>query len=164
MVTGVGSNVFGANEVERIVKRNADWFMRFIVAGVQGVLKDGRPLYTEKIPEADRLAALLMAPRPFWDALEAKDPETAAALVAAILRAREQGKIPPVGPRASEVTAADATPPATEQALGGGPTPEALGGPPPKNSGKEPFADSVMRRAERKVMTESAKGAGTLEG
>ena len=80
MVTGVGSNVFGANEVERIVKRNADWFMRFIVAGVQGVLRDGRPLYTEKIPEADRLAALLMAPRPLWVALEEKDPETAAAL------------------------------------------------------------------------------------
>jgi hypothetical protein len=148
----VGENLWGADEVERIVKRNADWFMRFIVAGVQGVLKDGRPLYTEKIPEADRLAALLMAPRPFWDALEAKDPETAAALVAAILRAREQGKIPSVGPRANEVTMQDANPSAT-----------AGNGPPPKQT-SAPFADAVTRRVERKVIGESAKGAGTLEG
>jgi len=150
--TNVGNNVWGANEVERIVKRNADWFMRFVIAGVQGVLKDGRPLYTERIPEADRLAALLMAPRPFWDALEAKDPETAAALVAAILRAREKGQIPPVGPRANEVTMQDANPSAT-----------AGNGPPPKQT-PAPFADAVTRRVERKVIGESAKGTGNLEG
>lgn len=113
----IGEHVPGADAIQRIVERCADKVTRFIVAGVHGVMKDGRPLYTEKIPEEERLAALLMAPKPFWDALQEKDPETAASLVAAILRAREKGKIPPVGPRADEVTMEDAAPPKVDASV-----------------------------------------------
>jgi len=65
-------------------------------------------LYTQKIPEDERLAALLQAPPQFWDALSRTDPETAAALAASVIRARVQGKVPEEGPRADEVTPEDA--------------------------------------------------------
>lgn len=99
----VGQQVWGADDIQRIVDRNAKWITAFIVAGVKAVMRDGRPLFTEKTSEAAKLAALLQAPPQFWDALEAQDPETAAALVADVLRAREKGKIPAEGPRAGEV-------------------------------------------------------------
>ena len=63
-----GREVWGANDVEAIVQRNADWITRFITAGVKAVMKDGRPLFTMKTSEAERLAALLTAPTAFWDA------------------------------------------------------------------------------------------------
>lgn len=98
-----GREVWGANDVQAIVERNAKWVTAFIIAGVKAVMKDGRPLFTEKTSEAARLAALLQAPPEFWNALEAQDPESAAALVASVIRAREKGKIPAEGPRAGEV-------------------------------------------------------------
>lgn len=100
-------DVWGADEIQRIVERNSKWLTEFIVAGVKAVMKDGRPLYTEKIPEQERLANLLAAPPQFWEALQAADPETAAQLVASVIKAREGGKIPPVGPRAAEVVPED---------------------------------------------------------
>lgn len=103
-------DVWGADEIERIVRRNAEWLARFLSAGIKAVMKDGRPLFTQEIPEDERLAQLLAAPPQFWTALEAQDPETAAALVATVIRARQQGVIPPEGPRANEVTEADLEP------------------------------------------------------
>lgn len=113
-------DVWGADEIQRIVERNAKWFTEFIVAGVKAVMKDGRPLYTERIPESERLANLLNAPPQFWDALQASDPETAAELVASVIKAREKGKIPPVGPRAAEVVPEDG--PEQEEDAGTGPS------------------------------------------
>lgn len=98
-----GRTVWGANDLEKVVARNAKWITAFIIAGVQAVMKDGRPLFTEKASEAEQLSALLTAPPQFWDALEAQDPETAAALVATIIKARAKGKIPAEGPRVEEI-------------------------------------------------------------
>lgn len=100
-------DVWGADEVERIVKRNAMWLGEFLIAGIKAVMKDGRPLFTEKIPEKDRLAALLQAPPAFWDAMQTQNPEMAADLVAKVIKARLAGKIPPQGPLADQVTTAD---------------------------------------------------------
>jgi len=94
-----------------MVKRNAVWAQQFIDAGVKALMKDGRPLYTDKIPEAERLANLLNAPPAFWDALQASDPETAAALVASVLKARMKGKIPAEGPLADQVVPEDGAAP-----------------------------------------------------
>lgn len=108
-------NLWGADDLEEIVNRNAAWAQAFIDAGVKALMKDGRPLYTDKIPDSERLANLLNAPPQFWDALQASDPETAAALVASVIRARQKGKIAKEGPRAGEVVPED------------GPAPEDLG-------------------------------------
>ena len=118
--TNLGKDVWGANDIQAIVERNAAYMTAFIVAGVKAVMRDGRPLFTERTTEADRLAALLQAPPQFWDALAASDPETAASLAADIIRAREKGKIPAEGPRANEVqpeTAPAGAPPTTEAGI-----------------------------------------------
>lgn len=101
-------NIWNADDIEKIIKRNAPWFSELVVAGVKATLKSGRPLYVEKIPEDERLAALLQAPKQFWEALASSDPETAAEFAASIVRARAAGKIPEEGPRAEEVTYEDA--------------------------------------------------------
>ena len=100
-------NIWNADDIEGIVERNAPWFTSTVVEGVKATMRSGRPLYTEKIPEDERLAALLLAPPQFWDALSRTDPETAAALAASIVRARAAGKVPEEGPRADEVTSED---------------------------------------------------------
>jgi len=74
----------------------------FIVAAVVSLRKDGRPLFTAKVTDKERLAKLLEAGPEFWDALQANDPEVAAQMLADIIRARAAGKIPAVGPRAQE--------------------------------------------------------------
>lgn len=100
-------NIWSAEDIQKIVERNAPWFRDIITEGVKATQRSGRPLYTEKIPEDERLAALLQAPPQFWTALASTDPETAAALAASVIRAREEGKIPEEGPRADEVTSDD---------------------------------------------------------
>lgn len=104
-------NIWNAEDIEGIVKRNAPWFRDLVAEGVKATQRSGRPLYTERIPEDERLAALLQAPPQFWDALASTDPETAAALAASVIRARAAGKIPEEGPRANEVTPDDAEEP-----------------------------------------------------
>jgi hypothetical protein len=104
-------NIWNAEDIEDIVERNAPWFATLVSEGVRATQRSGRPLYTERIPEDERLAALLQAPPQFWDALSSTDPETAAALAASVIRARDQGKIPEEGPRADEVTPEDAVEP-----------------------------------------------------
>lgn len=101
-------DVYAANDVEKIVKRGAKWFTETLVEGVKATMRDGRPLYTDKIPEDERLAALLTAPKQFWEVIQTQDPETAMALAASVVKAREKGDIPEEGPRADEVTAEDA--------------------------------------------------------
>src|SRR5690349_18051344 len=96
-------DIWAADAVQRIVDRNALWLRKFLVTGIKAVMKDGRPLFTERISEQERLANLLNAPPAFWDALQAADPESAAALVASVIRARAKGKIPPTGPLAALV-------------------------------------------------------------
>lgn len=107
-------NIWNADDIQGIVERNAPWFSKIVSEGVKATMRSGRPLYTERIPEDERLAALLQAPPQFWDALASTDPETAAALVASVIRARAEGKIPEVGPRADEVTADDLEEPELE--------------------------------------------------
>lgn len=104
-------NLWGADDLEAMHDRNSEWARQFITAGVKALMKDGRPLYTDKIPEAERLANLLNAPPAFWDALQASDPETAAALVAGVIRARMKGKIAKEGPLANEVVPEDGAKP-----------------------------------------------------
>lgn len=101
-------NIWNAEDIKGIVERNAPWFRTLVTEGVKATQRSGRPLYTERIPEDERLAALLQAPPQFWDALSSTDPETAAALAASVIRARAEGKIPEEGPRADEVTPEDA--------------------------------------------------------
>jgi|SRR3990167_717243 len=102
-----GEQVWGADRLEIIVKRNADWLQKFIVAGVRAVLKDGRPLFTDKISPKERVKAILEAPPEFWAALEQQSPEAAAELVAQVIKARMKGQIPLEGPRAEEVNPND---------------------------------------------------------
>lgn len=110
MRTEVDPTIPSADEVEEIVKENAAWATRFIVETVRSLLRDGRPLFTMRVPSRKRLEAVLNAPRPFWQALSERDPETAAALVADVIRARSRGELAMTGPRAVEVTAQDMTP------------------------------------------------------
>ena len=100
-------DIWGANATQEIITRNAVWAKDMLVSLVNALMKDGRPIFTEKIPESESLAALLAAPPQFWDAIQASDPESAAALVAQLLKAREKGKIPQIGPRADEVVPED---------------------------------------------------------
>lgn len=97
------TEVFGADEVQRIIERNVPWVRAFITSSIKALLKDGRPPLTEKISEQQRLANLLNAPPAFWDALQAQDPESAAAMVAMVIKARQKGKIPAEGPLADMV-------------------------------------------------------------
>lgn len=97
------TEVFGANEIQDIIDRNAKWLAAFIISGVRALLKDGRPPFTERVSEQERLQNLLNASPAFWDALQAQDPETAAAMVAMVVKAREKGKIPAEGPLANMV-------------------------------------------------------------
>ena len=100
-------DVWNADEIQRIIDRNAPWAMERIVTIVRSLMRSGRPIFTEKISQQEQLDALLLAPPQFWDAMQTADPEQAAALVAQVLRAREKGKIPPTGPRAAEVLPED---------------------------------------------------------
>lgn len=118
-------DIWNADDVERIVQRNAKWFSDLVAEGVKATQRAGRPLFTQKIPESERLAALLQAPPEFWERLSSTDPETAAALAASVIRARAQGKIPAEGPRANEVTPEDAQ--AMAEAAPPPPVPEAGG-------------------------------------
>jgi len=95
-------NVWGADRLQNVIDRNARWMTEFIVAAVTSLRKDGRPLYTAKVTDKERLAKLLEAGPEFWDALQAEDPEVAAKMLADIIRARAAGKIPSRGPRAEE--------------------------------------------------------------
>jgi hypothetical protein len=106
----LGTHVPSADIVEQIVRRNADWAARFITRMALGLLKDGRPLFTTRIPPKERLERLLQAPRPFWEALSERDPETAAAMVAEIIRARSRGQLAMTGPRVYEVDERDMSP------------------------------------------------------
>jgi len=85
-----------------VIDRNAKWMTDFIVTAVVALRKDNRPLYTAKVNQKERLARLLEAPPEFWDALQANNPEVAAKLLADVIRARAEGKIPSFGPRAQE--------------------------------------------------------------
>lgn len=105
-----GIDVLDANQLERVILREAETLTNMILDGVHAVMRAGRPLFTQQVPEADRLANLLLAPRPWWEALEEKNPELAAAMVAEILKAREAGKIPAKGPLADQVGPDDNAP------------------------------------------------------
>lgn len=101
-------DVYAADALQEIIERNAKWLTRFMEESIKSLMKDKRPLFTEKISEQERLASLLTAPPEFWARLESNDPETAAALAASIVRARQQGKIPAEGPLADQVSSDDA--------------------------------------------------------
>lgn len=95
-------DVWGASRLQDVIDRNAKWMTDFIVTAVVALRKDNRPLYTAKVNQKERLARLLEAPPEFWDALQANNPEVAAKLLADVIRARAEGKIPSFGPRAQE--------------------------------------------------------------
>jgi len=95
-------DVWGASQLEDIITRNTKWMQDFIVSAVKALRKDGRPLFTSKVPKEERLARLLEAGPEFWEALQQSDPEAAAQLAADIIRARASGKLPPTGPRVEE--------------------------------------------------------------
>ena len=101
-VVATERNVWGADRLQDVIDRNAKWMQDFIVAAVVSLRKDGRPLYTGKVTDKERLAKLLEAGPEFWDALQAEEPEVAAKMLADIIRARAAGKIPQQGPRAKE--------------------------------------------------------------
>lgn len=96
--------------MQDFVQRNADKLQEYIVAGVRSLMADNRPLFTQKLSEKARLQRLLEAPPEFWAKLETTDLETAAALAASVIRARQEGKIPDKGPLAGSVTHEDAKP------------------------------------------------------
>ena len=50
-------DIYTADDIERIVNRNAKWFRDLVREGVKATQRSGRPLYTEKIPLDERLAA-----------------------------------------------------------------------------------------------------------
>jgi hypothetical protein len=101
------ADIWGADAIQGIISRNAVWASDMLVAMVKSLMKDGRPIFTEKIPQQESLQKLLNAPPQFWEAIQSQDPEAAAALVAKLLDARMKGKIPEIGPRADEVVAED---------------------------------------------------------
>ena len=101
------ADIWGADAIQGIISRNAVWASDMLVAMVKSLMKDGRPIFTEKIPQQESLQKLLNAPPQFWEAVQSQDPEAAAALVAKLLDARMKGKIPEIGPRADEVVAED---------------------------------------------------------
>ena len=101
------ADIWSADAIQGIVERNGKWARDMLVALVNALMKDGRPIFTEKIPESEMLANLLNAPPQFWDAIQASEPESAAALVAKLIKAREKGKIPQIGPSAEEVVPED---------------------------------------------------------
>ena len=132
-MTGKTRDVWGANQYEDTVKRNTKWMQDFVVAAVRALKRDGRPLGTEKVNKADRLARLLEAGPEFWDALQQNDPEAAAQMAADIIRARAEGRIPPQGPRVGDAAQieeqqAEAAPTGTQRAA--------------------PIAPSIVRGAE----------------
>lgn len=134
-------DVWGANQLEDIVQRNREWMQEFIVAAVKSLRKDGRPIFTKKVPEKERLARLLEAGPEFWDALKQNDPEAAAKLAADIIRARGAGKVPEVGPRVGEAQQIEDQ----QQA-------EAQGQQPPSGTQvARPVAPSIVRGAQDSV-------------
>ncbi len=100
-------DVFGADQSQKIIQRAVDWAVPFVVEAVKAMRRDGRPLFTKKIPEQERLLRLLTASKPFWDALQEGDPKVAAAMAADILKARAKGTIPEQGPLVNEAQAAE---------------------------------------------------------
>lgn len=95
-------SVWGADRLQDVIDRNSKWMTEFIVAAVTSLRKDGRPLYTAKVTDKERIAKLLEAGPEFWAALQSEEPEVAAKMLADIIRARAAGKIPSRGPRAEE--------------------------------------------------------------
>jgi hypothetical protein len=92
----------GADALEEAIRRNVVWATAIIVASVRALRKDGRPPFTEKLDATQRIMKALTAPPEFWDALMETDPEQAAQLAADVIKARMKGKIPDVGPLATQ--------------------------------------------------------------
>lgn len=94
------SYVPGANEIERVVKRNAAWATDFLVEMTRALLRDGRPPFTEKIPKKERVQMALQAPPEWWAQMQSADPFKAAQIAAEVVKARAKGEIPQYGPHA----------------------------------------------------------------
>lgn len=101
------ADVYAANDIEAIVQRNVEYFKDVIISGVKALRKDGRPLFTEKVEQKERLQRLLESPPEFWAALEHESPEIAATLAMQVVTARAKGKLAKYGPLAQEAVEPD---------------------------------------------------------
>lgn len=141
MATQRVRDVWGANQYEDIVTRNAAWMQEFIVQAVKELRRDGRPLGTRKISQPERLARLLEAGPEFWDALQQNDPEVAAKLAADLIRARADGKVPEQGPRVGEAQQIEDQQAASAQGQA----------PPTGTQVARPIAPAIVRGAQESI-------------
>lgn len=141
MATQRVRDVWGANQYEDIVTRNAAWMQEFIVQAVKELRRDGRPLGTRKIGQPERLARLLEAGPEFWDALQQNDPEVAAKLAADLIRARADGKVPEQGPRVGEAQQIEDQQAASAQGQA----------PPTGTQVARPIAPAIVRGAQESI-------------
>lgn len=88
-----------ANVLEDRVNRLTQWAVDYIVAGVKALKAADRPIFTRPVSHKELLAQLLSAPPGFWEQLQQIDPETATAFVATVLKARDKGETPRIGPQ-----------------------------------------------------------------